>query len=106
LILLGQFLALEDPPLEFYEKLVKLVAAFEPVPALHNTSVDSFPLEELPEDLMLAPWFLSEEMVPSCCSWPYMMAHMGYCSGLVRYLSFRLVFARSLSQLAVKSLLS
>jgi hypothetical protein len=48
-------LALEDPPPEFYEELVKSVAAFELAPALHNPSVDSFPLEELPEALMVAP---------------------------------------------------
>jgi Integrase core domain/Integrase zinc binding domain/RNase H-like domain found in reverse transcriptase len=55
LMLPGQYLASEDPPPEFYEKLVKSVAAFEPAPDLHNTTADSLPPEELPEALMAAP---------------------------------------------------
>jgi hypothetical protein len=51
----GQFLASEDPPPEFYEKLARSVATFEPAPLLHNTSEGSLPPKELPEALMAAP---------------------------------------------------
>jgi Integrase core domain/Integrase zinc binding domain len=55
LMLPGQYLASEDPPPEFYRRLARSVAAFEPAPALHNTSEDNLPPEELPEALMAAP---------------------------------------------------
>jgi hypothetical protein len=41
-------LASENTPADFYEKLARSVAAFEPAPVRHNTSEDSLPPEELP----------------------------------------------------------
>jgi hypothetical protein len=51
----GQYLASEDPSPEFYRRLARSVAAFEPAPALHNTPEDNLPPDELPEALMAAP---------------------------------------------------